>query len=1002
MSVGQFRSVLAALGQDLTPRELAEILWLATQLPAADAPPVDTHTADTPQEQEETAGDAGTPLPLEERGPDVAGVPVHAAATAVSPVDAYRLPARPVRLAADSSLPRRLELLRALRPLKRRVPSRHARELDEEATIERIAQRAAAHRGGTHLPVLRPAAERWLDAVLVVDGHPASLLLWSSLAREVHRLLIQLGAFRDVRIRYLHAGPDSPPGLSAHPVPEPDRMRDISEICDPSGRRLVLVLTDGVAPGWHDPSAREAVRRWAAAGPLAVLQALPEHLWHRTALPVVPARLRRAVPSAANTEMAYTGLRRRTRDLPAGSVPVPVLELNAGWLGPWAELVAGSGHRDTEAAVTLVDARRTPLSVPADSRSPARRLKDFHAMATPDAFRLAACLSAVPLTVSIMRVVQASMLPGSPPSVLAEVLFSGLIAPCGTAAPTELSDLPHDFLPGVRAALIETLRAHEVDRILLEVSRFLERSADGPAGRVSGMLPDPSGTAGLPADDIPWARLREEALIRAGLTTPASSTLPGGTDYAESSPYTRQMYLTAADFSDVFIGVDAEGRQAVVKVLPQGRRPSPEVFRALLYTEAESLRRMAGQDAPPLLGIDPNATPPWLAMGCITSVSGAPARNLNHVAWWSNGPADNFHSLSDLARKLGGALERAHSLGIVHGNLSPHAVVLVPDRPVLISWVYAQHDGRPHPYPQYRELATGYFPPEGYAQDAPLDPSFDVYGLGAILLHEATRDRYGEWPGRRPESWQVPPRLGDLGALIARCLATDPAERPTARAFVLEVDSLRAGTPWPATSAGMSTSTSTSRSRSASTEHRPWRALYRRCTMLVASPYALHSPEARHTLRDLLTRVIAVEGPVHEDLLVQRAGEAWGLARTGNRVRDNVREVVRGLARVGEVTVEGEFFDVAGRDVLMARAPEGDDTPRKAAHIASVERQVALYRLAAEHPGMSRDELIRYVGEFFGWRRTGWTIRGLLDSDLAELYDRGRLRLTEGRITAVR
>ncbi|MET8013001.1 hypothetical protein ABZU86_19355 [Streptomyces sp. NPDC005271] len=119
-----------------------------------------------------------------------------------------------MRLAANSPLPRRLELLRALRPLKRWVPSRHASELDEEATIQQVAQRAAAHRDGARLPVLRPAAERWLDAVLVVDGHPASMLLWTPLAREVHRLLIQLGAFRDLRIRYRHARPDGPPGLS--------------------------------------------------------------------------------------------------------------------------------------------------------------------------------------------------------------------------------------------------------------------------------------------------------------------------------------------------------------------------------------------------------------------------------------------------------------------------------------------------------------------------------------------------------------------------------------------------------------------------------------------------------------------------------------------------------------------------------------------------------------------------------------------------------------------
>ncbi|MEW2082824.1 SAV_2336 N-terminal domain-related protein [Streptomyces sp. NPDC005283] len=801
MSIGRFRSVLAGLGPDPTPREVAEILWLATRLPAVDASTVaDARTNGDPPEPEETAHPAAGPARGEETSTRPAGVPVHPATT-TSPLHGTCLPASPVRLAADSRLPGRLELLRAMQPLKRRVPSRHAGELDEEATTEEMAQRAASRRNAAHHPVLRPAAERWLDAVLVVDGHPTSLLLWTSLAREVHRMLIQLGAFRDVRIRYLHAHPDGPPGLSAHPVPDPDRIRGTSEICDPTGRRLVLVLTDGVSPAWHDESVRKAVRQWAAAGPLAVLQALPEHLWRRTALPVVPARLRRSALSAANTDLAYTGHWRRTRRLPADSIPVPVLELNPQWLRPWANLVAGSGHRVTDAGVTLLAERPQPRPISADTRSPARRLQDFHATAAPDAFRLAAYLSAVPLSFAIMRVVHAAMLPGSPPAVLAEVMFSGLITPSGTDDAADLSDIPHDFLPGVRAALLETLRVHEVDRVLLEVSRFLEHSSQGPAGRVSGLLPALPGPARLPVDGIPWARLREEALVRAGLAPPAASAVPtatGASGHAGANPYTLVTFLTAADFSDVFIGVDAQGTQAVVKTQPYSFQPGPEVFREFLHVEAESLRRMAGQDAPPLLGMDAHASPPWLAMGYITSVSGEAANNLFRAPWWSNGPPDNFHSLAHLARQLARILGRAHSLGIVHGNLSPHAVVLVPDTPILISWVYAQHDGRPHPCPQYRELATGYLPPEGYPQDEPLDPSFDIYGLGAILLHEATRDSPPRSRGHLMAS-QLPRHLGDLGELIRRCMAAEPTRRPTARALMDELEGIQERTLPPAT-----------------------------------------------------------------------------------------------------------------------------------------------------------------------------------------------------------
>lgn len=182
---------------------------------------------------------------------------------------------------------------------------------------------------------------------------------------------------------------------------------------------------------------------------------------------------------------------------------------------------------------------------------------------------------------------------------------------------------------------------------------------------------------------------------------------------------------------------------------------------------------------------------------------------------------------------------------------------------------------------------------------------------------------------------------------------------------------------------------------------RPWSSLYETGEMTVSSPHELHTPEARPALRTLLTRVIGIEGPIHEELLVQRAREAWGVGRAGSRIRDNVREVVRGLVRSGKVGVDGLFLDVAGRDELSARVPGDGDATRKAAHIAPAERQLALYELAAECPGMSQDELVRHTGEFFGWRRMGRDIRAFLDADIDELLGRGRLKEADGQITAV-
>ncbi|MFC8511644.1 DUF3320 domain-containing protein [Streptomyces sp. NPDC057257] len=183
---------------------------------------------------------------------------------------------------------------------------------------------------------------------------------------------------------------------------------------------------------------------------------------------------------------------------------------------------------------------------------------------------------------------------------------------------------------------------------------------------------------------------------------------------------------------------------------------------------------------------------------------------------------------------------------------------------------------------------------------------------------------------------------------------------------------------------------------------REWSTPYRTSAAVVNPRHELHTPEARPALRRLLAQVIEAEGPIHEDLLVQRAREAWGVGRAGNRIRDNVQEVARSLVRSGLVSSDSAFYDTVDREALKARRPEDGGTARKVVHIAPAERHLALYELTVECPGMSQDELIKQACEFFGWRRTGKDIRDRLAADVTELHRQGRLQGGPERVNAVR
>ena len=161
---------------------------------------------------------------------------------------------------------------------------------------------------------------------------------------------------------------------------------------------------------------------------------------------------------------------------------MPVVELEARWLGPWAELVARPepGWSPAVALFSRPPERdeATPGIAQSASADPLDAVLQFQAGASPTAFRLASFLAAAPLSFPVMRLVQHVMLPGSRPGHLAEVFLSGLVQ--------QVADTPgvftigYEFRPGVRKLLLSALSRTEVLRVAAEVSRFVSERLGSP------------------------------------------------------------------------------------------------------------------------------------------------------------------------------------------------------------------------------------------------------------------------------------------------------------------------------------------------------------------------------------------------------------------------------------------------------------------------------------------------------------------------------------------
>ncbi|MFI8243393.1 FxSxx-COOH system tetratricopeptide repeat protein [Streptomyces sp. NPDC085866] len=461
-------------GTGPSARELAEALWLARHItrprlavdepehedqaarsepatePDSDRPDADPVTAPPdidPQDASLSTADDRTRLYANR---------LHGPAAELTDPEFVR-----VRVPVAAALPHSLRIQRALRPLQRYHPPVRmpAHRIDEQATAERAAET------GLLLPVLAATARREARLRFLMDVS-SSTAVWDGLLEELRQIAAGLGAFREVSVHYVHEGPDE--GLLASVSPDPDAgaPRAAEQLRDPTGRQLTLVLSDCAGPLWRSGRMQRLLHHWALAAPIAVIQPMPQRLWRRTHLPARPGTLRRREGLGARLEF------RSAEGAPSdGAMPVPVLAPTRTALGTWARLLSGSTGLSLSAAAAWVYADH-PASPPRPARastdSDADLVRFFRGTASRQAVSLAVSLSAVPLTLPVMQLVQRAMQPQSGPSVLAEVLLSGLLVRSEEAG-------WYEFVPGVRDELLRLLPRGDALLVLKHCGEYVDR-----------------------------------------------------------------------------------------------------------------------------------------------------------------------------------------------------------------------------------------------------------------------------------------------------------------------------------------------------------------------------------------------------------------------------------------------------------------------------------------------------------------------------------------------
>ncbi|MEU0211557.1 serine/threonine-protein kinase [Streptomyces canus] len=233
----------------------------------------------------------------------------------------------------------------------------------------------------------------------------------------------------------------------------------------------------------------------------------------------------------------------------------------------------------------------------------------------------------------------------------------------------------------------------------------------------------------------------------------------------------------------VYLGRSASGRAVAVKVVHTRYADNPE-FRARFRQEIAAARRVSGAFTAPVVDADPEAERPWMATAFV------PGRTLAERVDES-GPLE-WPALRRLGTELAEALREIHRAEVVHRDLKPSNVLLLESEGddgavrVIDFGISRAADSDVRTQTGMVMGSPPFMAPEQFSRPHEVGSAVDVFSLGAVLVYAAT----GHSPFEAENAYLAAyntvhgePRLGELPEqlrpLVSRCLAKEPADRPT-------------------------------------------------------------------------------------------------------------------------------------------------------------------------------------------------------------------------------
>ncbi|MFF3596999.1 protein kinase domain-containing protein [Kitasatospora indigofera] len=255
----------------------------------------------------------------------------------------------------------------------------------------------------------------------------------------------------------------------------------------------------------------------------------------------------------------------------------------------------------------------------------------------------------------------------------------------------------------------------------------------------------------------------------------------GPDDPQELAGYPLLARLGAGGMGVVYLSY-TRGRQPVALKVIRNEYTLDAEFRRRFQHEVRAARQVSGYHIVPVVDHDTTGERPWLASSFVAGLALDEALD-------EGGPLPVATTLQ-LVGAVAEALRAIHAAGVIHRDLKPSNILLGADGPWVIDFGIARAADSTRLTRSGGLIGTPEFMSPEHAGGEPLTPASDIFSLALVAAVAATgRHPYGSGGtitlvAKIVNTAFRPPELGGypepLRGILERCLAADPADRPTA------------------------------------------------------------------------------------------------------------------------------------------------------------------------------------------------------------------------------